>query len=183
MHDQLQEKATLDAAWFLLHPLTPFRFRPASADECRIANVQDPDAVAIVAKSCGGDFLTVASGKAAPDGGAVQRFVETLGLPADMGAQLAALLPRVRPDTLALAAARLMRSAPGCDGCRCAVRWTVLLAGLANQSAQRGSPGLAALEAEWLNFKARTGPAGVPLTAAPVTAASAALREISRSAQ
>jgi len=182
MPDQLQEKTTFDAAWFLMHPLTPFRFRPASDAESRIAGVQDPEAISIVTKACSGDFVIVASGKAAPDGGAVQRFVEALGLPAAMGAELAAHLPRVRPDTLALAAAHLMRSAPGCEVCSCGVRWTAMLAGLASESAPAGSPGLAELEAEWLAFKTRAGPASLRMTDTPVIAASAALREIGRTA-
>lgn len=183
MHDQLQETAKLDSAWFLLHPRTAFRFRPASDEECRVAGVQDPDAVAIVVQTCGGNFLIVASGGAKPDGGAVQRLVETLGLPSEMGAQLASHLLCVRPDTLARAAARLMRSEPRCPGCHCGVRWTVLLAGLAMETASSDSVGLAELNAEWLSFKQRDGVKPVLHISDPsVVAASAAIREIGRSA-
>lgn len=182
MSEQLQPTTKLDSAWFLLHPRTPFRFRRPSEEECRIAGIQDPNATAIVAKSCGGDFLIVASGRATPDGGAVERFVETLSLPAAMGQELAIHLPRVRPDTLALAAARLMRSAPWCEGCRCAVRWTVMLAGLALEAAPRDAPGLSILETEWSEFKTRSGPPTHRISDAPVVAASAALREIGRTA-
>lgn len=178
MSEQLQPTTTLDSAWLLLHPRAAFRFRQPNEEECRIAGVQDPDAVAIVAKSCDGDFLIVASGRATPDSGAVERLVETLGLPAAMGAQLATHLPRVRPNTLALAAARLMRSAPWCEGCRCAVRWTVMLAGLALESAPHDAPGLSVLESEWSELKMRSGPPTHRISDAPVVAASAALREI-----
>lgn len=182
MNEQLQPATTLDSAWFLLHPRSAFRFRQPTEEECRIAGVQDHDAIAIVAKSCGGDFLIVAAGRASPDGGAVERFVETLGLPAAMGEELAIHLPRVRPNTLALAAARLMRSAPWCGGCRCAVRWTVMLAGLALETAPADAPALKVLEAEWLEFKTRSGPPTHRISDAPVVAASAALREIGRTA-
>lgn len=182
MNEPLQPTTALDTAWFLLHPRKAFRFRKATEEESRIAGVQDPDATAIVAKACGGDFVMVAAGRGTPDGGAVTRLVETVGLPAVMGVDLATYLPRVRPNTLALAAARLMCSAPWCDGCRCAVRWTAMLAGLALEIAPQDAPGLAVLEREWSEFKARSGPPTHRISDAPVVAASAALREIGRTA-
>jgi len=182
MNEQLQPATALDMAWFLLQPRSAFRFRQPTDDESQIAGVQDPDAIAIVARACGGDFLIVAAGQASPDAGAVAQFVETLGLPAAMGVDLATYLPRVRPNTLAVAAARLMRWAPWCEGCRCAVRWTAMLAGLALEAAPKDAPGLSVLEAEWSEFKARSGPPTHRISDAPVVAASAALREIGRTA-
>lgn len=181
MHDQLQPISAFDAGWFLLHPRTAFRFRAATADECRAAGVQDPEAVAVVAQACGGGFVLVASGQAAPSAGAVERLAETLDLPKLMASQLAAHLPAVRPDTLAHAAAHLIRNAPWCDGCRCAVRWSAVLGGIALETAPEHSAGLAELDAAFADFKARTPDRPAPrISDQPVVTASAAIREIGR---
>lgn len=181
MHDQLRPMTAFDAGWFLIHPRRAFRIRPASEDECRAAGVQDPDAVAVVSQACGGGFVLIASGKASPSAGAVKRLAEALDLPNDVAAQLAEHLPAVRPDTLAHAAARLIRNAPWCSGCRCAVRWSAVFGGIAMETAPKNSAGLAELEAAFADFKARTPdrPAA-RISDQPVVTASAAIREIGR---
>lgn len=182
MHPALQPLSARDRLWFRLNGTAPVRIRPPTNGETRAADIQDPDAVAIVVKACDGDgFVILASGEAKPSREAIRDFLDTLQLPLTAGFDLARHLPRVRPETLIAASIRLLGSVPWCAGCRCSVRWTVLFAGIAHLSLPPDDPRLAPLAAAWSDFKARQGE-GPEVPAAAVATASAALQEIARTA-
>ncbi|SEL39287.1 hypothetical protein SAMN04515666_103610 [Bosea lupini] len=182
MNPELLPLTVKDRLWLAAHPASPFRFRPPTSAEARAAGVQNPEAVAIVVRGCSSPgFVIVSSERGSDNADAVLQLAAALDIPREITTKLADLLPGVRPNNLAFAAAELIKQTPFCLLCTCGVRWAVVLAGIALETAPKDCTGMIAIDEAWEAAKHRGPPARFRISDAPVVAASAAIRGIGRS--